>query len=218
MTADDIDLLLKSVDMLSLISDLTHDESLELPQARQTELSHLEAALEAVIAFDKKSKAKEKPAVSKPVEKPAEINSPKEPGVAEKNSGGSSVKKGAKKAISRKTPTPDKEDTVSPPAEISSPGNLADPSMMELFRLEVEQQGQVLTDGLLQLEEDSASPERIEPLMRAAHSIKGAARLVGVNLVVGLAHRMEDCLVAAQTGKLLYCPMISMCCLNRTIC
>lgn len=79
--------------------------------------------------------------------------------------------------------------------------DLGDFSMLELFRLEVEQQTQVLTDGLLDLEEDS-SPERVEPLMRAAHSIKGAARLVDVQAVVDLAHRMEDVLVAAQHGRL----------------
>ena len=36
--------------------------------------------------------------------------------------------------------------------------------------------------------------------MRAAHSIKGAARIVGLDGVVELAHVMEDCFVAAQ-GK-----------------
>ncbi len=37
--------------------------------------------------------------------------------------------------------------------------------------------------------------------MRAAHSLKGAARIVGVNAAVRVAHAMEDCLVAAQHGK-----------------
>ncbi|MEK7323048.1 MAG: hybrid sensor histidine kinase/response regulator [Pseudomonadota bacterium] len=203
LAADDIDLLLKSVDMLALISDLTHDENVELPHARQSELSDLEDALAVVIAFDKKAKVK--PMAAKAVEKPTQINSSKETDVAAEHlggEGGSSAKKTAKKAAPRKTPAPGQEISAPSPAEINSFGTLTDPSMMELFRLEVEQQGQVLTDGLLQLEEDPISPERIEPLMRAAHSIKGAARLVGVNLAVGLAHRMEDCLVAAQTGKL----------------
>ncbi len=81
-------------------------------------------------------------------------------------------------------------------------GGLSDLSMLSLFRMEVEQQAVVLTEGLLALEQDPASVKRLEPLMRAAHSIKGAARLVGVPEAVKVAHRMEDVFVAAQEGKL----------------
>src|SRR3569833_350342 len=81
--------------------------------------------------------------------------------------------------------------------------SFADESMLELFRMEVEQQASVLTEGLLKLEHDPAALTNIEPLMRAAHSIKGAARLVGIMDAVGLAHKMEDCLAAAQKGKLM---------------
>ena len=52
------------------------------------------------------------------------------------------------------------------------------------------------------LEGTAASPEVIEPLMRAAHSLKGAARIVGLDAAVRVAHAMEDCFVAAQKGKL----------------
>src|SRR3569833_57932 len=82
----------------------------------------------------------------------------------------------------------------------------ADESMLELFRMEVEQQASVLTEGLLKLEQDPAALTIIEPLMRAAHSIKGAARLVGIMDAVGLAHELEDCLVAAQKGRLTLSP------------
>ena len=77
----------------------------------------------------------------------------------------------------------------------------ADPFMLELFRTELETHSRVLEEGLLKAEGEQ-SPERIEPLMRAAHSIKGAARMVGLNAAVALAHAMEDVLVAAQRGKL----------------
>ncbi|OPY69547.1 MAG: Chemotaxis protein CheA [Syntrophorhabdaceae bacterium PtaU1.Bin034] len=79
--------------------------------------------------------------------------------------------------------------------------DLADFSMLELFRIEVENYTKLLEAGLVEVEQDQA-PEKIEPLMRAAHSIKGAARLVGLDAVVGLAHAMEDVLSAAQHGKL----------------
>jgi two-component system sensor histidine kinase and response regulator WspE len=76
----------------------------------------------------------------------------------------------------------------------------ADPALLELFRLEVETHARALEKGLVGAEADPA-PERIEPLMRAAHSIKGAARIVGLPLAVTLAHAMEDLLSAAQQGK-----------------
>jgi two-component system sensor histidine kinase and response regulator WspE len=55
---------------------------------------------------------------------------------------------------------------------------------------------------LVSLEEASATPEVIDPLMRAAHSLKGAARIVGLDAIVRVAHAMEDCFVQAQKGKL----------------
>ena len=75
-------------------------------------------------------------------------------------------------------------------------------SLLDLFREEVRSQTATLGEGLLDLEEESANPQKIEPLMRAAHSIKGAARIVGVDAAVGLAHVMEDAFVAAQAGKI----------------
>lgn len=78
--------------------------------------------------------------------------------------------------------------------------SLPDAFLLELFREEMAAHSAVLTDGLLALERDGSSPERIEPLMRAAHSIKGAARVVDLAPVVQVAHEMEDLLVAAGAG------------------
>ena len=49
-------------------------------------------------------------------------------------------------------------------------------SMMELFRMEAESHTATLSAGLVSLEGTAAAPEVIDPLMRAAHSLKGAAR------------------------------------------
>ncbi len=73
--------------------------------------------------------------------------------------------------------------------------------MLELFRTELQTHSRVLEEGLVRAEGEQA-PETIEPLMRAAHSIKGAARMLGLNAAVSLAHAMEDVLVAAQRGTL----------------
>ncbi len=86
---------------------------------------------------------------------------------------------------------------------MSDESDLSGLSMQELFRMEVESQGAVLTDGLLALEHDPGSAESLELLMRASHSIKGAARIVNLDPAVDVAHAMEDCFVAAQTGELL---------------
>jgi two-component system, chemotaxis family, sensor histidine kinase and response regulator WspE len=79
--------------------------------------------------------------------------------------------------------------------------SLADVSMLDLFHCELENHARLLEEGLLKAEGE-ASPSAIEPLMRAAHSIKGAARMVGLDLAVSLAHAMEDLLSATQHGKL----------------
>lgn len=76
-----------------------------------------------------------------------------------------------------------------------------DPMMLELFRTELENHSRLLEAGLVGAEADP-EPEKIEPLMRAAHSIKGAARIVGLPTAVTVAHAMEDVLSAAQHGKL----------------
>jgi two-component system sensor histidine kinase and response regulator WspE len=71
--------------------------------------------------------------------------------------------------------------------------------MLELFRQEAQTQIAILTQELLILEANSQSDEALEALMRAAHSIKGAARIVSLDAVTTLAHWMENCFVAAQS-------------------
>ena len=74
--------------------------------------------------------------------------------------------------------------------------------LLELFREEVRTNVQTLNDGLVALEGTPTDVRQIEPLMRAAHSVKGAARVVDVDAAVTLAHAAEDCLVAAQEGRI----------------
>lgn len=76
--------------------------------------------------------------------------------------------------------------------------------------MEVDTQAAILSENLLALETqqevlEESSPSRLpilESLMRAAHSIKGAARIVQVEPAVQIAHVMEDCFVAAQQGTI----------------
>lgn len=205
LRVEDIDMLLKSVDMLSSVALLTRDGEVNLSLAQKAECIGLEASLNLIVNADVKVKAKEKKAGKTAALPPATSDSGPEPVPLEYSQLVVALPASA-------PPVPNVAATSSSRAAKKMVGavkignDLSDPTMLELFRLEVEQHGQVLTNGLLKLEEDTGVPERIEPLMRAAHSIKGAARLVGVNIAVDIAHRMEDCLVAAQTGKLSLSP------------
>ena len=73
-------------------------------------------------------------------------------------------------------------------------------SMFDLFQTEVQQHCACLTDGLIALEQNASDPKMVEPLMRAAHSVKGAARIINLDGAIGLAHSMEECLVRIQKG------------------
>jgi two-component system, chemotaxis family, sensor histidine kinase and response regulator WspE len=97
-------------------------------------------------------------------------------------------------------PTPSAMPAAIISANLMAALNTDGGSMMDLFRLEVEAQVTVLNEGLLALEDNAQSGQALETLMRAAHSIKGAARIVALDAVVNLAHVMEDSFVAAQ-GK-----------------
>lgn len=73
-----------------------------------------------------------------------------------------------------------------------------DNPILALFRQEVDEQCSRVSQLLLRLEQEPDRLDLIAPVMRAAHSIKGAARAVRLDPVVSLAHALEDRLAAAQ--------------------
>jgi chemotaxis protein histidine kinase CheA len=77
-----------------------------------------------------------------------------------------------------------------------------DPEMLDLFRAEMDTHLPVLSRGLLALEKGPVPPQEIEAMMRAAHSIKGAARIVGIEPAVRVSHIMEDCFTAAKDNRI----------------
>ena len=89
---------------------------------------------------------------------------------------------------------------------MSSDSGLEDLPLIDLFRSEVETHVDVLNTALMALEKSPGDTSRVSEMMRAAHSIKGAARVVGVDPAVSVAHVMEDCFVAAQKGALTLSP------------
>jgi len=75
-------------------------------------------------------------------------------------------------------------------------------SLLALFHEEAQMQTRVLSTGLLTLERAPTDAAALEACMRAAHSLKGAARIIGLQDGLEVAHRMEEWFVAAQRGEL----------------
>jgi len=80
------------------------------------------------------------------------------------------------------------------------PDDLDDLSIYDMFRMEAEEQVEHLQSRLLALKDGEANEVALRNLMRGAHSLKGAARVVGLNAAVRLTHAMEERFVAAQGG------------------
>jgi chemotaxis protein histidine kinase CheA len=83
---------------------------------------------------------------------------------------------------------------------------LDDAPLIDLFRSEVETHSELLSAALIAIERTPSDTSRIDEMMRAAHSIKGASRVVGVDPAARVAHVMEDCFVAAQKGAIAFSP------------
>ena len=77
-----------------------------------------------------------------------------------------------------------------------------DPELVATFRAEVEDRLASLRDGLLGLEAHRSPRQVIESLFRDAHTVKGSARMLGLDSVVTLAHRAEDLLGMLRDGRL----------------
>jgi chemotaxis protein histidine kinase CheA len=76
-----------------------------------------------------------------------------------------------------------------------------DPELVATFRAEVEDRLASLRDGLLSLEGSAAPRQLVASLFRDAHTVKGSARMLGLDSVVTLAHRAEDLLGMLRDGR-----------------
>lgn len=67
--------------------------------------------------------------------------------------------------------------------------------LVEVFKIELDEQIHLITDGLLQLEKRPTGEKRrqtMEGMFRAAHNIKGAASGVGVQDIAKISHHLES--------------------------
>lgn len=77
---------------------------------------------------------------------------------------------------------------------------IEDQELRKLFDTESEERLQHLDRGLLQLEQDPQNQGILEELFRQAHSLKGAARMLGLADIESIAHRFESILGGAKKG------------------
>lgn len=80
---------------------------------------------------------------------------------------------------------------------------IEDKELREIFRIESAERLQRLSDGLLRFEKEPNDALIIEELFREAHSLKGAARMVGVADIEFIAHKFEDILGAAKSENII---------------
>ncbi|MDD3149468.1 MAG: hybrid sensor histidine kinase/response regulator [Candidatus Gastranaerophilales bacterium] len=80
--------------------------------------------------------------------------------------------------------------------------------ILNIFREEGEEIVQRLNQNLLKLESNPTNANIISELFRDAHSIKGSARMTGLNDIQALAHKLEDILGYAKEEKLTITPAI----------
>ncbi len=81
--------------------------------------------------------------------------------------------------------------------------------ILNIFQVEAEDIISKMNNSLLDLERNPKNKELILLLFRNAHSLKGAARMIGFNSIQTLAHKMEDILDLAQENKLVLNTKIS---------
>lgn len=84
---------------------------------------------------------------------------------------------------------------------MSMSGWADDPELVATFRAEVEERLASLTTGLLQLEGHAAPKQLVASLFRDAHTVKGSARMLGLDGVLQVAHLLEDVLGALRDGR-----------------
>src|SRR5690242_3327631 len=76
-----------------------------------------------------------------------------------------------------------------------------DPELLATFRAEVEERLASLQAGLLQLEQHASPRQVVTGLFRDAHTVKGSARMLGLEGVLHVSHGIEDLLGALRDGR-----------------
>jgi len=71
---------------------------------------------------------------------------------------------------------------------------------LRIFRAEAEELLKKIRESLFFMEGHPEDKSAVNTILRSAHTLKGSARMVGLEEIGKLAHRMEDLLKAVETG------------------
>jgi len=74
------------------------------------------------------------------------------------------------------------------------------------FKEESQELVAAVTESLLELEQTPDDTEKLREIARAVHTLKGNARLMGLDKINQLTHRLENMLVAMRDGQLAFTP------------
>ncbi|MBI3762219.1 MAG: Hpt domain-containing protein, partial [Chloroflexi bacterium] len=83
---------------------------------------------------------------------------------------------------------------------------------LQIFLAEVDEHLQTLDEGLVQLERTGGTPELLQAIFRAAHTLKGSAGMIGHRRMADLTHAMETALDGLRKGTLaVSTPLVDAC-------
>lgn len=85
---------------------------------------------------------------------------------------------------------------------------IEDVELRNLFKTSSEEHLQNLENGLMQLEKNSQDRAKLEEVLREAHTLKGDARMLGVDDVETLIHQIEDIFVAVKKQEQVLTPQL----------
>ena len=79
---------------------------------------------------------------------------------------------------------------------------------LNLFFQEADEQLQLLDEDIIRLEKEANSPDLMQEIFRAAHTLKGSSAMVGHQRLSDLAHAMENVLDHVRKGVLAVSPSV----------
>jgi two-component system chemotaxis sensor kinase CheA len=82
---------------------------------------------------------------------------------------------------------------------------------IDLFFQDTEEHLEILSDALLELENNPGSKEAISELFRVAHTLKSSSAMVGFDHISNYTHKLEDYLSKIRDGEVAATPGIVDC-------
>ncbi|HUT55165.1 MAG TPA: hybrid sensor histidine kinase/response regulator [bacterium] len=79
---------------------------------------------------------------------------------------------------------------------------------LKIFRAEAEEHISAINNGLVLVEQGKHSAEVIHDILRASHTLKGSARMLGLEEIGDIGHKMEDIMKAVESGELVPSPEV----------